>query len=202
MKKRLLFSSIAWLMAPQFVQAASVTIQWSTNRIIGDVFFDPLNPGTSSDGDGSLLELGYFTAGTPLSPFSGSWIVLATGSIGDQGVNAAGRFSITTVLTEGSFTQPLVGTPLAIRYYDGTSIAASTFYNTGVNTDGSGLWVSPSDPSSVIQLTLSKEGSQFEDQPGGFRTSIAIPEPGSALLALVSLGSLILRRRRIAGSGI
>ncbi len=111
----------------------------------------------------------------------------------------AGQFAITTILTEGSFAQPLVGTPLGIRFYNGTSVAASTFYNTGVNTDGSGLWVAPTDPSPIIQLTLTKEGSEFENQADAFRTAIPIPEVGTSFMTMISFAVLLLRRGRERG---
>ena len=191
---RSVFASL--LAQSTLANAASVTIQWSTNSLLQGNGLSSLGPGTSADGDGALLQLGYFSNATLASPFAGHWIVLATGTVGDQGVDQAGLFSISTILTDGPFAQPAVGTPLGVRFFDGTSEAASSFYNTAVNNDGSGLWVSPADPAPSITLTLSKAASALEaGEINGFRTTIPVPEPGTAALCLLSLGALLCNRR-------
>ena len=194
MQKSLCYLLVSLSALPGLSTAVTVTIHWSTDVRMVDFGSSPLGPGTSADGDGTLIQLGYFANGTPASPISGSWIVIATGSVGDQGVDLPGFFSITTILASGSFLEPAVGTPLGVRFFDSTVVGTSSFYNTAVNGDGSGLWVSPGEPSPVITLILSKAASVLENG-GGFRTDIPVPEPGTLTLLCIAT-SLFLRRRR------
>lgn len=89
MKTLLLCAFALPLLSTETAKAATVTIHWSTNTRLGDFGTSSLSAGSSADGDGTLLQLGYFSAGTQASPFVGNWIVLATGSVGDQGIDLA-----------------------------------------------------------------------------------------------------------------
>ncbi len=132
-------------------------------------------------------------------PFTGDWIVLATGSVGDQGVGLAGFFSITTILSAGTFVEPAVGTPLGIRFFDGSTPVTSRFYNTGVNNDGTALWNGTGEPSREITLNLSKSATVFEDGDAAvFRTTIPVPETGPVALCIMA-GGLLHRRGRPRG---
>lgn len=195
MRALLLWTFGLSLLSADSANSATVTVHWSTTERLGGFGSSPLGAGTSADGDGALLQLGYFSNGTQAFPFAGHWIVLATGSVGDQGVDRAGFFSITTILSAGSFVEPAVGTPLGVRFYDGTTIGTSIFYNTAANIDGSGLWIPPGDPSPIIALTLAKEPTVTEDGVGWFRTAIPVPEPGSVALCCMAAG-LFFRRGR------
>ena len=165
-----------------------------------------LTAGTSADGDGTILQLGYYTAATTSNPFAGDWIAM-TGSgtsyqttVGDSGNNPDGTFKLQILFTQGSypFTEPAVGTPLALRFYDSTSIAASTYFNAVTDTTGVFNWVAPADATSTARLSLglSSVGIVWQDGSGSaFRTTIAVPEPSCILLSVLSLGALAVRRR-------
>ncbi|HEY4281910.1 MAG TPA: PEP-CTERM sorting domain-containing protein [Chthoniobacterales bacterium] len=187
-----------------------------------------LNGGTAADGDGAVLQLGYFTGAN----FTGSFIALTgegslnTGtipdaspaetmnktSIGDltnQG-GANGEFWLPELdFVSGSLTSgnnlPANNTQLAIRIYNGTTIASSTFYNTV--TDSLWKWVTPATPPTVATLSLADSGLVWESIVRGmnantaFHTSIAtaIPEPTTITSMLIGAGLLcgaIIRRRR------
>lgn len=178
--------------------ASSLQINWSTSRELFDLENDRLSVGTTADGDGTLLQLGYYSNATLSNPFSGNWITLAVSSMGDTGMNLPGRFSTSTTFTEGDFTPPAVGTPLAIRFFDGTSVANSSFYNVASATDGSWNWTQPTDQGAVLNLTITKADSVFLsgfiDQ---FTTSLAVPEPSSILSAGLSVALVLCRRTRV-----
>lgn len=166
-----------------------------------------LTAGTSADGDGTILQLGYYTAATTTTPFAGDWVAM-TGpgtpyqtTVGDSGNYPNGTFKLEVIFTQGSysFTEPAVGTPLALRFYDSTSIAASTYFNAVTDTTGVFNWVAPSSPTSTARLSLGLSSVGIDWQGGSgssFRTTIPIPEPSlSALLALLGLGAMAVRRR-------
>jgi PEP-CTERM motif len=191
-----------------------------------------LTGGTSLDGDGAVLQLGYFSSATAANNFSGTWVALSgqtslntaiisgsndsepynKTSIGDL-TNAGagdGTFALSLTFVAGDPTSgnslPTAGTPLAIRFYNGTSIATSTFYNT-VSAD-SWIWLTPQ-PSNVpntVAITLDAANLEWESivkfgQTGttAFHTTIPVPEPStitSTILGTGLLGGAIIRRRR------
>lgn len=166
-----------------------------------------LSAGTSADGDGTILQLGYYTSATTSTPFAGDWVAM-TGpgtpyqtTVGDSGNNPNGTFKLEVLFTQGSysFTEPAVGTSLALRFYNSTSLAASTYFNAVTDTTGVFDWVAPSSPTSTARLSLglSSVGIVWQDGTGSsFRTTIPIPEPSSsALFALLGVGVLAVRRR-------
>ena len=184
-----------------------------------------LSGGTSADGDGFVLQLGYFTganftgtfvpltgegsSNTDLIPGSSPAEPMNKTSIGDQtsqgGVN--GEFWLPEIdfvggsLTSGS-NLPAANTQLAIRFYNGSTIATSTDYNTV--TDSLWKWTSPNTPPTTVTISLADVGLVWESivlgQGAGsaFHTTIptAIPEPSTyALIIAGGLGFLALRRR-------
>lgn len=200
-----------------------------------------LTGGTAADGNGAVIQLGYFSAattGTVAGNFLGVWTPL-TGegsannggniagsspaetfnktSIGDNG-GADGEFGITVVFNStvlGTFNNLPSSTsiPLAIRFYNGTTIAGSTFYNT-VSND---LWLwkfpaaaAPLPPTINMSLGASATGPGLKwesvnvfAQPAATSGTTSIPnvvapEPTSAALLMVGLVSLAARRRRAA----
>lgn len=196
-----------------------------------------LSAGTASDGDGAVIQLGYYdgaTTGTATSNFSGTWHALTgagslntggnlggvvpkafnTTSIGDVGLLSpagAGIFGITAIFDSnvaGTFNDlPSATTiPLAIKFFNGTSIASSTAYN--VVSNDAWVWKFPAAPEPTpptINMSLDDAGLKWESvnvagQAGStaFTTSIApVPEPSvltfSALAALALAGA---RQRR------
>lgn len=163
-----------------------------------------LSSGTSADGDGTVLQLGYYSASTTLNPFSGSWVAM-TGpgtsyqtTMGDSGNNPNGIFKLTILFAGGSlgFTAPADGTPLALRFYDSTLIATSTYFNAVSDTTGAFNWVTPAEPKATASLTFLTPGVVWQDGSGSsYRTTIAIPESSCLLLGFISLGVLAVRRR-------
>jgi hypothetical protein len=92
--------------------SATIQINWTieNSKSLLNQSITSLSAGAALDGDGTLLELGFYTGATQSNPFLGSWTVLATSSMGDTGVNQDGRFSVSTTLVDGSFIAPAPGT--------------------------------------------------------------------------------------------
>lgn len=181
------------------LSAATIQINWSTDRMLINQGNFALSAGTAINGDGTLLQLGYYTAATSSNPFAGVWRVLAASSIGDTDVNQAGMFSTTTTLVEGSFAPPSIGSPLAIRFYNGLTAATSTFFNAASDTTGAWNWVAPGDPAPVLNLQITKLTGVFQTGViGAFETRIStgVPEPSTAALLLGTCLSLLVRRKR------
>ena len=181
----------------------NISIQSDTLK---DLNGTSLTAGSTSDGDGSILQLGYYSAATASTPFAGDWVAM-TGpgtsfqtTIGDSGNYPNGTFKLEVLFTQGSysFTEPAVGTPLAIRFYDSTSLAASTYFNAVTDTTGGFNWAAPSSPTSTAGLSLGLLSAGIKWQGGSgssFRTTILVPEPSCFLLGFLGLGSLAVRRR-------
>lgn len=209
MKKLIMITSYLFAVP---LQAASVNILLSIDyRTLNDFNGNPLNAGSANDGDGAVLQLGYYTMATTLDPFAGDWVAM-TGqgtsyltTIGDSGDRGAGSFKTEVILLQGSytFTEPPIGTPLALRFYDSNSIGASTYFNAVSDTTGGFNWLAPADPDALVGLGLSylTAGVFWQDGSGSaFRTTIPIPEPSAfALLGILGLGGLMVRRRNGCG---
>ena len=201
------YIAIALLSGFDVAANAAVTTQvnLATNGVVlknnGGV---ALSAGTSAGGDGTILQVGYYTSSTISDPFSGNWVAM-TGpgttsqtTIGDFN-QPVGSFKLAVIFTAGAlgFTAPADGTPLALRFYDSSSLATVTFFNAVSNTGGEFNWVTPTDPTSNISLSLTTPGIVWQDGSGSaFKTTIAVPEPSSvALIALLGVGTLAVRRR-------
>lgn len=206
--------------------ATQVTVSFdSGGQTMLDHLTASLSGSSTLDGNGTVLQLGYYSGATTTNNFLGTWIPLSgegslnTGgsiastsptetfnktSIGDRNSQGAGNGSFALSLT---FVVGNVGTgnslpssttiPLSIRFYDGYSIGASTFYN--VVSDDAWLWktpaVSPADP--TISMSLDDAGLEWQSivvsgQGVGtaFHTSIAIPE--ASTFACVGMGLFML----------
>jgi hypothetical protein len=187
-----------------------------------------LTPGTAADGNGAVIQLGYYDGASAGNNFVGTWHALTgmgslntggntgagaafnTTSIGDSGGGAApggsGVFGMSLVFDSsvtGTFNDlPSSSTiPLAIKFFNGTTVAGSTNYN--VVSDNSWLWKTPATPSPLpptVTMSLDDPGLTWQSGVGGaFKTSLAIsaaPEPSRILLLLAGFGSLLLRRRK------
>ena len=97
---------------------------------------------------------------------------------------------------------PAASSRIAVRFYDGTTIANSTFYNT-VSINHSD-WESvvptaqgPPPANATMDFHGPGSGGTFvwEDDSNPFKTSVLIPEPSSALLGLLGVVFLLRRRR-------
>jgi hypothetical protein len=186
---------------------------------IGGFLFDSngttkLTAGTGSDGDGAILQLGYYTSATTVNNFGTAggtdWIAL-TGSggvnsaysnlsIGDTGGAAAGLFNVQPQFTQGSGTTgvslPSVGQILTVRFYNTTTITGSSKYN-AVSND-SWAWIAGGDPTpSLLTLSLGAANLVWLDSGNAFKTTLsAVPEPATcSLLGLGVLGMMFRRRK-------
>lgn len=189
--------------------------------MLGTDMTTQLTPGDPAVlGDGAVVQIGYFTASTTENLFAGSFVPLT----GEAGANSG--FSYTSIgddpaaigdpmLTPGYFFDiyrfivgdsavgqnlPSAGTFLAIRFYNGTTIADSTHFNTVSSTDSEWQWVTPYgalDPASPLQLS-DFATLVWQDADGAGATTIVIPEPAAyaALFGLAVLGLAASRRRR------
>ncbi len=202
-----LFATTA--LAINIINAATIQISLSTSGVfLKNIAGVNLDSGGAVDGDGTILQLGYYSSSTVANPFAGSWIPI-TGpgttyqtTIGDSGNRGDGSLKLLFEMTQGSlsFTEPSVGTPLSLRFYDGTTIANSGFFNAVSNTEGGFNWAAPAVPNStaILNLTLITTGDVWQDGPGSsYRTTIAIPEPSCGIILTLVTGLVVTRRRRI-----
>lgn len=185
--------------------------------------------------DGEIIQVGYFSgAATDNNNFLGTWIpITGEGSpnfvsntrfdttVGDdsQGLGFGPPFNQFAISVNVDSTiqvgLPPVGTRMAIRIYDKSSIQASAAFV----TFSSNLWKWPvattlTDPTSRLDMTLADAGLRIEnrsgaggvistpngsaavpDGNGNFRTNIPVPEPSSSLLALAGCVAFFARRR-------
>lgn len=197
------FSAVAVVCATG--PAAATTVYLSNFNPIGAEFRDNngtlLTAGTPAPGDGAVLQLGYYSAATTLNPFAGTWMRITgpgTGywsTIGDSRV-LDGTFSLTYHFKDTYSFVPPAGTPLAIRFYDATSLSAASHFNCVSNTDGTWNWAGGL-PEPTINLTFSLTSTTQVWQGGAasaYRTTIPIPEPSACLIVMI--GTLALSRRR------
>lgn len=197
-----LFSILSVVASVAGADAASILVNWSVTTVdvrrLTNRTSSPLSAGTSAPGDGTLLELGYYSSASVSNPFQGSWTVLATSTTGDDGMNVAGSFSTKSILGPSSDPSLTTTTPLAIRFYDGTSVGNSTYFNAVSNTSGAWNYIVPTSPSPVINIVIDKTNDVvFQDGgSGAFRTVLPIPEPSMATLTMIGGLFALVRRRR------
>jgi len=184
-----------------------------------------------TNGDGTVIQLGYYSGATAGNNFSGTWVPLtgpfsgnssyATTSVGDFAANGPGngQFGLTNLVFDpaggsvnGNNLPSSALIPLAVRFYNGTTIGAgtdgaggnSTFFN-AVSND-SWLWKTPG-PSAptppTLNLSFENTGTKLQSgtwtSGGNLATSIAIsavPEPTRALLLGLGVLGLFFRRSR------
>ena len=196
-----IYTTIFFLVGIVAANAATIVINWSVSadRTLQGITATPLSAGTGSPGNGTFVQLGYYSLATLTNPFSGAWVSLAATTIGDDGVEVPGRFSTSSILGGVPFSAPSIGTPLAIRFYDGTSVANSLHFNAASNTNGTWSWVSPSDPAPIMNLVIDKSiGIVFQSGVvGAYSTQLTIPEPSALVLFSLGLSILTLNRRRL-----
>jgi hypothetical protein len=179
------------------VRIKSGTIAGVTMQDFGGV---ALSAGTAGAGDGTLLELGYYSMATDAAPFAGSWTAL-TGpdsaslivtTIGDVSASD-GRFALDFNLDYSLAGTPQDGTPLAVRFYDSTTRASATFFNAVSNTSGAWNWNTSGNQIDILVGNLA--GTVWEDGvASAFRTTVAVPEPSA--LFLLGCGGVIWVCRR------
>ena len=201
------YTTLIFAIATVAANAATVSINWSIATGVyrlENKTLSPLSNGTAAAGDGTLIQLGYYSLASLANPFAGSWVTLASTTMGDDGIEQPGKFGTTTILGGTPFSAPAVGTPLAVRFFDGTSEASSSYFNAVANTGGAWNFVAPNDPAPAITIVIDKDPNiKFQSVGGAFSTQLAIPEPSSFLLASLALSlSVVVRRRHNIVSGV
>ncbi|MEA3209356.1 MAG: hypothetical protein QOE70_2413 [Chthoniobacter sp.] len=225
------------------VTAAMITVNMDSGHSGSPAVFDQnvllqnaLSGGTNQDGNGCVLQLGYYSQATTANNFLGNWVPL-TGegsannggivpgsspaktydktSVGDVTVNGAanGTFASSGLtFVSGSATGrslPASTTiPLAIRLYNASTIASSTFYN--VVSDDLWLWkdINSDPPPLPINISLNDPGLEWLSIASGqaantafHTTMLTVPEPGISGLLLAGLVGIVARRRRVGKGG-
>lgn len=181
------FAPLSGAWAQNLVQVA---FQNTETTLLKDKAGAPLTKGAAADGDGALLQLGFYTNGSAANPFAGSFVPLTgfgaqdaafrTTSIGDSGGGADGRFSLVfhsleTAVGSGQ-TLPTPGTPLVIRFFSTPTLGNLTLYNE-VSGAQAWAWQAPSlFPGTILFLSLLDTPLLWKDGPGSaFRTTLGLP---------------------------
>ncbi|MDB6171722.1 MAG: hypothetical protein JWL59_1033 [Chthoniobacteraceae bacterium] len=217
---------VTFLFCTAFAQGAQTTVNASSGGLlVKDKTNNLLSAGISGDGNGSVIQIGYYSAATTANNFAGEWIALSgEGSANTGGVvtgsNPAEPFNKTSIgdvtfegAADGSFGLQLAfvagdaltgnnlptstSIPLSIRFYDKTTIAGSSFFN--VVSNDLWTWKTPTDTAlgAIIQISLNSAGAEWQDASSPLITTIAVPEPTSAMLLLTGIAGLALRRKRV-----
>ncbi|MEY2526914.1 MAG: hypothetical protein QOE73_1685 [Verrucomicrobiota bacterium] len=182
--------------------------------------------GATTDGDGFVLQLGFYQGATIANNFGNGVFVPITGEgsgntsiipgsspnvqyqgmrIGDVFGNGGtdGEFWISGMTFRGAAIPAglTAGTPLSIRIYNGTTIAASTFYN--AVSDDLWVWQTPAQVPPPVNVSLGDPNLEWysiflgQNANTAFHTTVLVPEPST--FALFGVGALafagILRRR-------
>lgn len=224
--KSLLTGAACFFALTVFSQGATLVSLFidSGNRVLRNQSGTALTGGsTSVNFDGAVLQVGYFSSATVGNNFAGNFIPLTgQGSLfnvqttigdsvlngGDNGSIFSDRLDIVTGLNGGANDGllPAANTPLSIRFYNATTIGASTFFETVSNNLW--LWKAPAAAPNNPTVNLFFDSAGLVARSGAVvaapgtnintNTPTAAPEPTSAALLMVGLVSLASRRRRVA----
>lgn len=212
----------------------SVSFDSGFGGVLRDDLNTPLSSGvTTLNGDGFVLQLGYYTLATAGNNFLGEWVPLTglgslnTGNItgtslnfnqttigdavendGEPPVNdlPAGTFFLTVTFDESDATKnksfPSLNTPLAVRFYDSSTLTAGVTKYNAFSIDSGFAWLTPADSPNQpnLGITLDDPGVEYESggANAGKTTLVFVPEPSSLALALVGVVGLATARRRRA----
>ena len=180
-----------------------------------DEIGNPLMAGTDAPDDGAIFQIGYFAAGpspnwdsfVPISSTPGSNHLTTMGDEGGAPVDDAngmgGIFSVALTLdvndpADAALLPPGYPAQLAIRFFNGTSVASSTHYNTVTSNAATWNLNPPATPPDVpASLNMDAGGLVWESGAlGHYQTVLSTaPEPSTTLLVLLA-GAIFLRRRR------
>jgi len=181
----------------QATHAATLTVNFASDGVIlyDQTGLTALSGGLPTiDGDGFVLQLGYYDGATIGNNFSGNWVALTgegsanTGgaiqnssptltfnktSIGDRKNEGAsnGEFylSVQFDTANANTSSNLPGStsiPLSIRFYNASTLGAATRYNT-ISNDA-WLWVTPFTPEPLpIDISLAASGAEWESTAVG-----------------------------------
>ncbi|MGH8020326.1 MAG: hypothetical protein ACREIA_19000 [Opitutaceae bacterium] len=178
----------------------------------------PLTAGTSADGDGAIIALGYFTGATGAASFSGKWTPLTgpatanagvgTTTIGDTNSQAAGPFGyLRAVVTfdagsenyAGFRNTPPAGARLAVAIYNAATLQAATHFT--LATNDAWRWRTPAiepDPQ-PLRVDLNDPGTIWL---GGATKARRTSEPAASFPGLAPAGRLVnISTRGFVGTG-
>ena len=221
----LLFAGIGDLIADVTRVEALYTDSFALENPLLDRYGVALTAGTIANGDGAIIQIGYFEGlGSHLLPSAYSdaeWESFRplTGlgspntdrhasSIGDTDSLEVGPFGFFFYPYPVAFEfDPVfdLGLPeefparLGIRFYDGATMEGSSAFNTVSSDDD--LWIlrpPEASPSEAAVLNMDEHAIVWQSGGGGaFQTTILmIPEPASGLLVLAGIAFPIFRRVR------
>jgi uncharacterized repeat protein (TIGR02543 family) len=191
-------------------------ILWTSgNAVLKDVNGDTLSHGLADvNGDGAIVELGYFTQASPNNLFNGQWVSLTHGTtIGDSPTLteiAAGTFQFSTLFEVGADTvrifpdwpgefvavstttieqnSPVFGKLIAMRFFDTPTAIEGARYNTMGHP--SWKWTNPGNPVPfpvIVEVDVDDSQLEFQDKNKPFLASIiSNPEIENASIYTVS----------------
>ena len=230
MKKSMFVGAVIGLsILSQVSYGAAIT---TINVVIAKQLFDENTPAlalpsgvTGVNGDGAIIQLGYFDQATAANIFAGQWVPLTGGgsfnpqfntAVGD-GINsgASNRASFQLSLDTSTQRLPTVGTPLGIRIFNQTLALAldagnsrGWFSQTVVSPDW--LWQNPAEPPTnpSISIAFTNASARLLSN-GALLSSVTtvptvtptanpvVPEPTSIVFLMMGLGAFATMRRRV-----
>jgi hypothetical protein len=222
--KYLSSTAIALLIAILPCHGAQTTVDASSGTFtVKNQLGAVLSGGISgTDGDGAVIQIGYYSGATTGNNFLGTWVPLSgagslntggtvTGSspaetfnktsIGDTTISGGndGKFGLQLafVVGDAGTGNSLPGAttiPLSIRFYNASTIAGSTFFN--VVSDDLWTWKTPA-TAPIVTITLDHAGLEWlNGAASAFMTTIPVPEPTVTGLLFAGVAGLAIRRKR------
>lgn len=164
----------------------------------------PLTIGAPLNGDGAQLQYGYFSLATLENPFLGAFIPL-TGEGSHNGYLSTvgdgfpfnypagpGQFFIGLEFAfptpDIGFDLPIAGTPMALRFFDGTTIEGSTHFNTVANSSDAWDWAATPKVGNHSHVDFTDPGMVWEGgEASAFRTTLSVPEPSAVILMITAV---------------
>lgn len=199
------------LAAPPLVVETDVKFN-TDGPLLLDNLSNPLSAGGAGNGDGFAVELGYYDTASISNNFAGNWVPMtgqnslntafSTTSIGD-GFGDPGELYATYIFRSSlpntyMSLPPNTTIPLSLRFYNAVLISNATLYN-AVSND-LWLWKTPGETSPippVIEMSLTQSNLEWAGgAPSAFKTTLAVPEPTTAVLLAAGVLGLTWRRRR------
>lgn len=156
------------------------------------------------------IELGFYSNATPSNPFAGSWVSMneTFTFIGPEDGILDNTYQL--VLNDTTSTLPAIGTPLAVRFYNGNLDSVNprnqaTHYNTVSSSNASWQFVAGTDyddwkangtAPAVLNLTIDTDSIFESGSSGAFVTVIPIPEASTAIMLSLASCFVLARRKR------
>lgn len=168
MKKLVMFAAIAVMS----VMASATTVKWG---LVSGTELDGISSGTA-----------YLVYGTSIPEFSGS-------SFSESTITDAGGQVLATGAIADGFYMNATGETITP---DSTGLAKGnkTVYMVAISSDGKSMLVSSATKTLNLQASALSSTLQW-DGTAGF-TPVAVPEPTSALLLMLGVAGLALKRKR------